>query len=95
MENWDAVRLTHVVAGTAVLGGLAASLVSCSGNGSNAPSTTQPPTTTPTTQSPTSFVPAPAPTEKSVNPTGGNVFAPTVHAPPAPTAIPGNRENTG
>ena len=36
-----------------------------------------------------------APTEKSINPTGGNLFTPTVHAPPAPTAIPGNRENTG
>ena len=36
-----------------------------------------------------------APTEKSINPIGGNLFTPTVHAPPAPTAIPGNRQNTG
>jgi len=97
MENRDPVRLARVVAGAAVIAGLAVSVASCSGNGSNAPSTTQPPTTTTTTtQSPTPGAPPPpAPTEKSINPTGGNQFTPTVHAPPAPTAIPGNRENTG
>ena len=31
-----------------------------------------------------------APTEKSINPTGGNLFSPPVKAPPAPTAIPGD-----
>ena len=96
MENSDAVRLARVVGGVAVLAGLAASVASCSGNGSNAPSTTQPPTTTTTTtQSATRGEPPPAPTDKSINPTGGNLFTPTVHASPAPTAIPGNRENTG
>ena len=97
MENSNAVRLARVVGGAAVLAGLAASITSCSGNGSNAPSTTQSPTTTTTTttQFPTPGAPPPAPTEKSINPTGGNVFTPTVHASPAPTAIPGNRENTG
>ena len=96
MENLDPVRLARPVAGAAVLVGVAVSIVSCSGNGSNAPSTTQSPTTTTTTtQSPTPGAPPPAPTEKSINPTGGNLFTPTVHAPPAPTAIPGNRENTG
>jgi hypothetical protein len=97
MENLDPVRLARVVAGVAVLAGVAASIASCSGNGSNAPSTTQsPPTTTTATQSPTpSAPPPPAPTEKSINPTGGNLFTPTVLAPAAPTAIPGNRENTG
>jgi hypothetical protein len=96
MENLDPVRLVRVVAGAAVLVGVAASIVSCSGNGSNAPSTTQSPTTTTTTtQSPTPGAPPPAPTEKSISPTGGNLFTPTVRAPMAPTAIPGNRENTG
>jgi hypothetical protein len=95
MENLDPVRLVRVVAGAAVLAGLAVSIASC-GNGSNAPSTTQPPTTTTTTtQSPTPGAPPPAPSEKSINPTGGNLFTPTVRAPAAPTAIPGNRENTG
>ena len=96
MDNSDAARVARAVAGAAVLVGLAASIASCSGNGPNTPSTTQSPTTTiTTTQSPTEGAPPPAPTEKSINPTGGNLFAPTVHAPPAPTAIPGNRENTG
>jgi hypothetical protein len=97
MENSDATRLARVVAGVAVLAGLVASIASCSDNGSNAPSPTQSPTTTTTTtpQSPAPGAPPPAPTEKSVSPTGGNLFTPTVHATPAPTAIPGNRENTG
>src|SRR5689334_21197770 len=95
-DHPDAARLTRVLAGAAALVGLAASIASCGGNGSNAPSTTQTPTTTPTTtQSATPGPPPPAPTEKSINPTGGNLFTPTVHAPSAPTAIPGNRENTG
>ena len=96
MENLDPVRLARVVAGATVLAGLAASIAGCSGNGSNAPSTTQPPTTTTTTtQSPTPDGPPPAPAEKSISPTGGNKFTPTARAPMAPTAIPGNRENTG
>lgn len=96
MENLDPVRLARVLAGAAVLVGVAASTASCNGSGSNAPSTTQSPaTTTTTTQSPTPGTPPPAPTEKSINPTGGNLFTPPVHAPAAPTAIPGNRENTG
>lgn len=95
-ENWDAARLARVVGGVAVLAGLAASIASCSGNGSNAPSTTRSPTTTTTTtQSPTPAAPPSAPTEKSISPTGGNLFTPTAHATAAPTAIPGNRENTG
>ncbi len=95
MENSNAVRLARVVGGVAVLAGLAASIASCSGNGSNAPTTESPTTTTVTTQSPTPGAPPTAPTEKSINPTGGNKFTPTVRAPMAPTAIPGNRENTG
>lgn len=95
MESLDPVRLVRVVAGATVLAALAASIASCSGTGSNAPSTTQSPTTTTTTHSSTSGAPPPAPTEKSINPTGGNLFTPTVRAPSAPTAIPGNRENSG
>jgi hypothetical protein len=30
------------------------------------------------------------PTEKSISPSGGNKFTPSVKAPPAPTAIPGD-----
>jgi hypothetical protein len=51
-------------------------------------------TTTATTT--TSAAPPPAaPTEKSINPTGGNLFTPTVYAPPAPTAPPGVHRNNG
>ena len=33
------------------------------------------------------------PTEKSINPTGGNLFTPPVKAPPAPTEPPGVHRN--
>lgn len=103
MENLDTVRLARVVAGAAVVAGLAASIVSCGDNGSNAPSTTQSPTTTTTTTEEPTASPAPGPgapaepTEKAprIDPGGPNPFSPSVLAPAAPTAIPGNRENTG
>jgi hypothetical protein len=37
----------------------------------------------------TTTAPSASPTEKSINPTGGNLFTPPIKAPPAPTAIPG------
>jgi hypothetical protein len=37
--------------------------------------------------------PAAVPTEKSINPTGGNLFTPPVQAPPAPTEPPGVHRN--
>jgi hypothetical protein len=37
----------------------------------------------------------PSPTEKNLNPTGGNQFSPTVLAPTPKTAVPGNERNTG
>jgi hypothetical protein len=61
-------------------------LTAC-GQGAKAPETTTP-TTTSSTTSATSAPPV-APTEKSINPTGGNLFTPPVKATPAPTAIPG------
>ena len=83
MENLDPVRLARVVGGVAVLAGLVASITSCSGNGPNAPSTTQSPTTTTTAQSPTPGASPPvAPTEKS-SPICGKLFTPTVLAPAA------------
>jgi hypothetical protein len=47
------------------------------------------PTTTTTTTTTTTQV-TPSPTEKGLNPGGGNKFTPDVKAPPAPTAIPGD-----
>ena len=67
-------------------------LTACAGEEKEAPETS---TTTTTT---TTSAPAPAePTEKAprLDPNGPNPFSPDVKAPSAPTAIPGNRENTG
>jgi hypothetical protein len=44
----------------------------------------------PETTSPSTSAPAPSPTEKAVSPGGANSFTPSVKAPPAPTALPGN-----
>jgi hypothetical protein len=64
-------------------------LTAC-GQGEKAPETTTPTTTTTSTTTPAPSAPPVAPTEKSINPTGGNLFTPPVKAPPAPTAIPGD-----
>ena len=81
-------RLARRIAATAGMGAIIAmgGLTAC-GQGEKAPETTSPTTTT--TSSTTSAPPV-APTEKSINPTGGNLFTPPVKAPPAPTAIPGD-----
>ena len=96
MENLDPVRHARVVAGAAVLAGLAVSIASCSGNRfERAVDHATADDDNHDNAVPDPGAPPSAPTEKSINPTGGNLFTPTVHAPPAPTAIPGNRENTG
>ena len=84
-------RLARRLAATAGLAAIISmgTLTAC-GQGEKAPETTTPTTTT--TTSTTTAPPAPpvAPTEKSINPTGGNLFTPPVKAPPPPTAIPGD-----
>lgn len=81
-------QLPRRLVATAGMGAIIAmgTLTAC-GQGEKAPETT-PPTTTTTTTTPSA--PPVAPTEKSINPTGGNLFTPPVKAPPAPTAIPGD-----
>ena len=64
-------------------------LTACGGGGNESPSSTTTTTTT-TTPSPATSV---SPTEKSISPTGGNLFTPPVIAPPAPTAVPGTHRN--
>ena len=83
-------RLARRLAATAGMGAIIAmgALTAC-GEGEKAPETTTPTTTTTTTTTAPSAPPV-APTEKSINPTGGNLFTPPVIAPPAPTAIPGD-----
>ena len=85
-------RMARRLAATAGMGAIIAmgALTAC-GQGEKAPETTTPTTTT-TTSTTTTAPPAPpvAPTEKSINPTGGNLFTPPVKAPPPATAIPGD-----
>lgn len=71
-------RIAAVVGGGAIIAmiGLTAA---CGTEEEKAPETTTPSSTSEVT-----------PTEKSINPTGGNLFTPTVKAPPAPTAVPGD-----
>jgi hypothetical protein len=81
-------RVAALVGGAAVVTmvGLTAS---CAKEEPKAPETST--TTTTTTTSPATPAPPPvAPTEKSINPTGGNLFTPPVKAPPPATAVPGD-----
>jgi hypothetical protein len=84
---------TRRLAATAGMGAIIAmGVLSACAQGEKAPETTTPTTTTTTTSTTTEAPPPPppAPTEKSINPTGGNLFTPPVKAPSAPTAIPGD-----
>ena len=82
------LRRRSAVAAVAVTVGLLGFTTACSSNEKEAPPTS---TTTPTTTPASSSVaPSPVPTEKGSDGGGPNSFSPTVKAPPAPTAIPGN-----
>lgn len=81
-------RLVAVVGGGALI--IGALLAGCGNNGEQAPSTT---TTTTTTTTPSSSAVPPSPTQKAINPTGGNLFTPDIKAPPAPTEPPGVHRN--
>jgi hypothetical protein len=87
-------QLGFVVGGAAVVG-MIGFTAACGTEGEDVPESTAPTTTT-TAPSETPRTPVPVdPTEKSINPTGGNLFTPSVKAPGPRTAIPGNRENSG
>jgi hypothetical protein len=80
-------RRTIVVASGSALIAIGTLVAGCGNSGDQpAPSTTT--TTTETSTPPSSAVPL-TPTEKSVNPTEGNLFTPQVKAPPAATVPPG------
>ena len=91
-------RLTVLAGGAAVIG-MISFTAACGTEEQKGPETTTPTTTTTTTTTTAPATPAPPPTveptEKSINPTGGNLFTPSVKAPGPATAVPGNRENTG
>lgn len=78
-------RLVMAIAGGAALIAIGGLATACGNSGEQAPTSTT--TTTATTPSSTSA--APAPTEKGINPTGGNLFTPGVTASPAPNVPPG------
>src|SRR5258705_4371205 len=89
MESQRIVRCVSAVAGGLAIVAMVGLSASCAKKEEKAPETsTTTTTTTPTTTSPAA-PPTPVPTEKSINPTGGNLFTPPVYAPPAPTAPPG------
>jgi hypothetical protein len=79
-------RRTLAVAGGAALIALGALTAACGNAGNQAPTSTTTTTTTTTTPSTT---PPPSPTEKSISPTGGNLFTPPVEAPGVPSVQPG------
>jgi hypothetical protein len=87
-------RLSAVAGGLAILAmvGLSASCAKEQQKAPETSTTTTTTTTTPTTTSPPAAPPV-SPSEKCINPTGGNLFTPPVYAPPAPTAPPGVHRN--
>jgi hypothetical protein len=74
-------RRLAAVAGVSAIIAMGAITAACAKE-QKAPETTTPTTTTTTATPSTSG--AGAPTEKSINPTGGNLFTPPVQATPAP-----------
>ena len=97
MMTWNRARYRATAVGSsAALITIGALVGGCANNQNLAPPTTTTTlTTTNTTPPPTSTAP-PAPTEKSLNPTGGNFFTPQVIAPSAPTEPPGvHRHRSG
>jgi hypothetical protein len=86
MRSHRLARRVAAYAGGAAIVAMVGLTAACGGSSEKAPETS----TTSTTTSTSTTAPAVTPTEKSINPTGGNLFTPPVKAPPAPTAIPGD-----
>ncbi|MDT5315494.1 MAG: hypothetical protein QOE74_4514 [Mycobacterium sp.] len=87
MRSNRLARRVAAYAGGAAIVAMVGLTAACGGGSQKAPETS---TTTTTTTTAPSSAPSVTPTEKSINPTGGNLFTPPVKAPPAPTAIPGD-----
>lgn len=83
---------TKMVARIAVIAAIGAGALSaCGDKGKEKETPTSPTaTTSATTSAPAPSSPAVTPTEKGGPTKGGNKFSPTVIAPAAPTALPGN-----
>ena len=76
-------RRIAAVAGVSAVIAMGAVTAACAKEEKKAPETTT------TTTATTTTAPSAAPTEKSINPTGGNLFTPPVQATPAPNVPPG------
>ncbi|EHB53934.1 hypothetical protein MycrhDRAFT_4397 [Mycolicibacterium rhodesiae JS60] len=94
MEIWgqyhrrmERLRNRSAVAALVLTVGVFGMTTACGNKEKEAPSSTTTSTTTPASSS---VAPPPAPTEKGSDGGGPNSFSPTVKAPPAPTAIPGD-----
>jgi hypothetical protein len=81
MESRRLSRLGVIAGGTAIVA-MGLFTAGCSSTSKESPTTTTTTTTTTTSV-------APAPTEKQLDPNGGNLFTPGVKAPAAPTVAPG------
>ncbi|RDH76085.1 hypothetical protein DVS77_23730 [Mycolicibacterium moriokaense] len=89
MTTRRTARRLPAVAGVAAVIALVGLSAACAKEEQKAPETT---TTTTTTATTTSAPPPVEPTEKAprIDPNGPNPFSPSVLAPPAPTAVPGD-----
>jgi len=85
-------RRVAAIAGLSAIIAMGAITAACAKE-QKAPETTT--TTTTTTTTPTSSGTGAPPTEKSINPTGGNLFTPPVQATPAPNVPPGQHPGIG
>lgn len=92
MDTRKFTRSLGLAAGAAAVIALGGLTAACGNTSKESPSTTTSVTTTTTTTTSATPAPseAPAPTQKSIDPTGGNLFTPSVVAPPAPT-VPGGQ----
>jgi hypothetical protein len=82
-------RRVAAVAGVSAIIAMGAMTAACAKEQKAPETTTTTTTTAVTTTAPSGTGAPPAPTEKSINPTGGNLFTPPVQATPAPTVPPG------
>jgi hypothetical protein len=85
-------RLTVAAGGTAIIA-MVGFTAACGNNGGKTPETTPTTTTAPSSSTATTapaMAPAMAPSEKSLSPSGGNLFTPNIHASQQYTPYPGH-----
>ena len=88
MDSRFSARRLAAISGLCAVIAMGAMTAACAKE-EKAPETTTTTTTTTTTPATTGAGAPPSPSEKSINPTGGNLFTPPVQATPAPNVPPG------